>query len=162
MSELVRGPLHADLEALAFLVGTWLGTGRGEYPTIEPFDYEEELTFGHVGDTFLLYEQRSWSPEEGAPIHFERGFMRPGEDGRVEFTLAHPLGLTEVSEGVLDGTSFELTSKDVGRTTTGMDVIGLVRRYRVDGDDMTYVTDMATERTPMAVHLEGSLRRVKA
>ena len=35
---------------------------KGEYPTIEPFDYEEELTFEHVGDAFLLYEQRSWSP----------------------------------------------------------------------------------------------------
>ena len=162
MSELVRGPLHADLEPLAFLVGTWRGTGKAEYPTIEPFDYEEELTFEHVGDTFLLYEQRSWSPEDGAPIHFERGFLRPGEDGLIELTLAHPLGLTEVSEGELVGTSFELTAKDVGRTTTGMDVIGLVRRYRVDGDDLTYVTDMATERTPMALHLDASLRRAGA
>ena len=108
MSELVRGPLHSDLEPLAFLVGTWRGTGKGEYPTIEPFDYEEELTFEHVGDTFLLYEQRSWSPENGAPIHFERGFLRPGEDGLIELTLAHPLGLTEVSEGELVGTSFKL------------------------------------------------------
>jgi hypothetical protein len=162
VSELVRGPLHSDLEPLAFLVGTWRGTGKGEYPTIEPFDYEEELTFEHVGDTFLLYEQRSWSPENGAPIHFERGFLRPGEDGLIELTLAHPLGLTEVSEGELIGTSFELTAKDVSRTTTGMDVVGLVRRYRVDGDDLTYVTDMATERTPMALHLDASLRRAGA
>lgn len=162
MSELVRGPLNADLEPLAFLVGTWRGTGKGEYPTIEPFDYEEELTFEHVGDMFLLYQQSSWSPEDGAPIHFERGFLRPGEDDRIELTVAHLLGLTEVSEGVLEGTSFELTAKDVGRTTTGMDVIGLVRRYRVDGDEMTYVTDMATERTPLAVHLEASLRRAGA
>lgn len=162
MIELMRGPLHADLQPFAFLVGTWRGTGRGEYPTIEPFDYEEELTFEHVGDTFLLYQQWSWSPEDGAPVHLERGFLRPGEHGRIELTLAHPLGLTEVSEGELEGTSFELTSKDVGRTTTGMDVIGVIRRYRVDGDDLTYVTDMATERTPMAAHLEASLQRVDA
>ena len=160
MSELARGALHADLEPLAFLVGTWRGAGRGEYPTIEPFYYEEELTFEHVGDTFLLYQQSSWSPKDGAPIHLERGFLRPGADGHVELTIAHPLGLTEVSEGELDGTSFELTSKEVGRTTTGLDVIGVVRRYRVEGGDLTYVTDMATERTPMAMHLEASLRRV--
>jgi hypothetical protein len=162
MGELLRGPLHAELGPLAFLIGTWRGSGRGEYPTIEPFDYEEELTFEHVGDTFLLYQQWSWSPGDGAPIHFERGFLRPGKDRCIELTLAHPLGLTEVSEGMLEGTSFELTAKDVGRTSTGMDVIGVIRRYRVDGDDMSYVTDMATERTPMAVHLEASLRRVQA
>lgn len=160
MSALIGRPLHADLESLAFLVGTWRGTGKGEYPTIEPFDYEEELTFDHVGDPFFLYQQQSWSPKDGAPIHFERGFLRPDEDCRIELTIAHPLGLTEICEGDLEGTSFELTSKEVGRTTTGMDVTGLIRRYRVDGDDMTYVTEMATERTPMARHLEASLRRV--
>ena len=41
-------------------------------------------------------------------------------------------------------------------------MIGVIRRYRVDGDDMTYVTDVATKRTPMAVHLEALPRLVDA
>lgn len=161
MSELVVGALHDTLEPLAFLLGTWRGGGRGEYPTIDPFDYEEELRFDHVGDAFLLYEQTSWSPEDGAPIHFERGFLRPGADGRVELTLAHPLGLTEISEGALEGTAFELTSTEVGRTTTGSDTVEVTRRYRVDGDVLRYETDMATERTPLARHLTAELRRTR-
>ena len=165
MSELVEGPLHADLAPLAFLLGTWRGAGSGGYPTIDPFEYEEELRFEHVGDTFLLYQQRSWSPQDGSPIHFERGFLRPGEPGRVELTLAHPLGLTEIAEGALDGTrlegtALELVSREIGRTTTGMYAIALIRRYRTQGDTLRYETEMQTERTLMTRHLEAELHRV--
>ena len=152
--------LHRDLQPLAFLLGTWRGEGTGEYPTIDPFSYEEELTFDHVGDAFLRYEQASWSPGDGGPIHFERGFLRPGEVGRIEFTLAHPIGLTEVAEGGLDGTSFELSSTEVGRTTTGLTTTAVIRRYQVEGDMMRYRTAMATDQTPMALHLEAELHRV--
>lgn len=154
------GPaLHPDVEPLAFLLGTWRGSGTGGYPTIDPFDYEEELLFEHVGDAFLLYAQQSWSPG-GDPIHFERGFLRPGNGGVIELTLAHPLGLTEVSEGPLEGTNFTLTSSAVGRTSTGMHVVALTRRYRVEGDRLTYETDMTTERTAMTLHLAAALGRV--
>jgi THAP4-like, heme-binding beta-barrel domain len=153
--------LHPDVAPLAFLVGTWRGEGLGEYPTIEPFRYGEELSFEHVGDAYLVYSERSWLSEDGSPLHLERGFLRPGADGALELTLAHPLGLTEVSEGSLDGTSFELITIEggVGRTTTGMDVTALTRRYRVDGPTLVYELDMATETTAMTRHLAAILRR---
>ena len=46
------------------------------------------------------------------------------------------------------------------RTATGMDVTGLTRRYRIDGDTLTYELDMATSGTPMTRHLGATLRRV--
>jgi len=98
--------LHSDVEPLAFLVGTWRGEGLGEYPTIEAFRYGEELSFEHVGDAYLAYAQRSWLLDDGSPLHLERGFLRPGVEGVLELTLAHPLGLTEICEGPLDGSSF--------------------------------------------------------
>jgi hypothetical protein len=152
--------VHADLEPLSFLLGAWHGGGDGGFPTIGAFRYGEEMVFEHVGDPFLLYTQRSWLEADGAPLHFERGFLRPAAPGRVELVLAHPLGLTEVAEGTLQGTVMTTASTAMGRTTTGDPVIELVRRWRVDGDRLSYELEMATEMTPLARHLTGELRRV--
>jgi hypothetical protein len=154
------GPaLHADLEPLSFLLGTWRGGGDGAFPTIAAFRYGEEMVFEHVGDPFLLYAQRSWLEDDGAPLHFERGFLRPAGAGRVELVLAHPLGLTEVAEGTLEGTVMSTASTAMGRTTTGDPVTELVRRWRIEGDRLSFELDMATEATPLARHLTGELRR---
>jgi hypothetical protein len=40
-----------------------------------------------------------------------------------------------------------------------MDVTGLERRYRVEGDVLSYEVDMATSATPMTRHLTADLRR---
>jgi hypothetical protein len=156
--------LHDDLRPVAFLLGTWRGEGRGEYPTIEPFVYAEELTFEDVGDAHLAYAQRSWDTVDRAPLHLERGFLRPGADGAWELALAHPLGLTEVAHGSLDGHALSFATPDggMGRTATGLDVAAIVRRYRVEGDVLSYEIEMATDRTPMTMHLTASLHRMSA
>jgi len=161
----VKLDVHPDLTALSFLLGTWGGSGRGEYPTIDPFSYDEEIVVEHVGEPFLLYRQSSWLSDDREPVHFERGFLRPGSDhGDVELCLAHPIGLTEIAHGGVDGPTLELsTDRDgvVGRTRTGLEVTALTRTYRVDGDRLTYELFMATDRTPNTLHLRGELRRMR-
>lgn len=157
----VVAPLHPDLVPIAALLGTWRGRGQGAFPTIEPFTYGEQMTFAHVGDPFLVYEQHSWLLDDGAPLHLERGFLRPDEAGRLELALAHPLGLTEIAHGALTDGVLELATEPggVGRTRTGMAVVALRRRYELDGDTLRYTLDMATEATPMIRHLEAELWR---
>lgn len=93
--------LHEDLGELAFLLGDWSGTGEGVWPPGERLDYAEDVSFEFVGDPFLLYAQRSWSLDDGSPIHLERGFPRPEGPGIVELLLAHPIGITEVAVGTV-------------------------------------------------------------
>src|SRR5581483_9726272 len=46
--------LHPDLEPIAFLLGRWHGEGDGEYPTIEPFRYREEVELDHAHPTGVV------------------------------------------------------------------------------------------------------------
>lgn len=154
--------LHAGIAALAPLLGTWTGRGSGDYPTIEPFGYLEEVTFGHVGKPFLSYTQRTRSPE-GAPLHAETGYLRVPSTGRAELVLAQPSGITEIDEGPLrvdgDGLTLELTSQSVGRTSSAKEVVAVRRSIRVAGDQLTYTVDMAAVGRPLQHHLSATLHR---
>ena len=152
--------MHPDVEGLAFLLGTWRGEGEGEWPRGEPFRYAEEMTFEHVGDPFLLYSQRSWSPDDDGPIHFERGFLRPGAPGRVELVLAHPLGIAEVAEGTIEGQLIEVASSTVSLTKTASPVTELRRRIELRGDVLSYELHMAMRDIALTSHVWARLTRV--
>jgi hypothetical protein len=152
--------LHPDAQPLAFLLGTWRGEGEGEWPRGEPFRYGEEMIFEHVGEPFLLYAQRSWSPDDEGPIHFERGFLRPGGPGRVELVLAHPLGIAEVAEGTIEGQTIEVATTAVSLTTTGSPVTELRRRIEVTDGVLAHELDMAMRDIALTSHVWARLTRV--
>ena len=148
---------------LATLLGSWAGEGRGEYPTIEPFGYREEITFGHVGKPFLAYGQKTRATDDGRPLHAETGYVRVPAPGRIEIVLAHPTGITEVEEGTIhdDGgvLVIELATSAIARTATAKEVTGLERSLRIDGDELTYTVRMAAVGLPLQHHLSATLRR---
>lgn len=149
--------LHEALAPLTFLIGTWKGTGRGEYPTIESFTYAEEITFGHIGKPFLTYQQRTRSPE-GLPLHTEFGYVRPVAGG-VELILAQPTGVTEIHIGTADGHSLVFTTYDVGLSPTAKEVRSVRRAITVEDDALTYRLDMAAVGQEEQFHLEATLLR---
>ena len=99
--------LHPAVAHLAPLLGTWRGGGQGHYPTIDPFEYTEEVTFGHVGKPFLAYSQRT-KGIDGAPLHAECGYWRPTGDRGLELLIVHPSGIAEILVGEVAETHFGL------------------------------------------------------
>ncbi len=73
---------HPDVAALAFLVGTWTAEGRGQYPTIAPFDDGEEVRAWQAGTAFLASVQRTWARDDGRSLHAESGYGKVAGVGR--------------------------------------------------------------------------------
>src|ERR1700744_5825275 len=55
-------PEHPAIAPLSFLLGRWKGTGKGDYPTIKPFNFFQEVAFSHIGKPYLIYTSRSRGP----------------------------------------------------------------------------------------------------
>jgi hypothetical protein len=159
---------HPAIAPLSFLLGRWEGHGKGDYPTIEAFDFIQELTFTHIGKPFLIYSSRSWRLEfdqegvlaKGAPLAIETGFWRPQPDNRVEVLLVHPTGITDIYLGEVTGTRIEMATDAVVRTesakpyTAGHRLYGLVDSIRRTGEkDLAYAFDMAAMGQPLQPHL---------
>ena len=157
--------LHTDLAGSAWLLGTWHGNGRGDYPTIDPFAYEQEVVFAHDGRPFLHYFSRTWITDDDGNAHppwgLETGFLRVGsEDGSVELVLGSPHRVRRnlVRRGST-APRITLTTDVVARTVTAKEYTAGQRMYGLVEGDLMYAFDMAAQGQEMQSHLWGRLQR---
>jgi len=157
--------LHPDVAVLAPLLGTWEGSGAGEYPTIDDFAYLESITFSHVGKPFVAYTQRTRHPETAAPMHAETGYLRVPRPGSIEIVMAQPTGLAEIYEGAVVGGDVPLVidarSTSINATSTAKEVTITERTISVTGNDLHYTFRMAAVGQPLQHHLSATLHRVE-
>ncbi|MFI5618875.1 FABP family protein [Streptomyces sp. NPDC051567] len=161
-----EGPVpHGLLAPVAGLLGTWVGRGRGEYPTLEEeFAYAQEVTFSHDGRPFLRYEARAWLIDaEGGPLRpsaRESGWWRMQPDGRVEALITQPTGIAEIAVGRAGDGGVDLATHEVALTPTAKVVDATRRRYTLaDEDTLDFVHDLAAVGRPLQHHLSARLLR---
>lgn len=153
--------VHPALAPLEFLLGIWRGSGRGCYPTIEPFEYTEQATYVPGPDKpFISYRQTTRRlGGDGAPLHAETGYVRPAGRGRAELVIVQPTGLVEVHAGAVRGNRVEFRTSLVGRSATAVEVTQVRRIVEVTDDIMTYRLDMEAVGRPIQTHLVAELAR---
>ena len=145
------------------MLGSWAGRGAGKYPTIQPFEYLEEVVFSHVGKPFLAYAQKTRAAADGKPLHAETGYLRVPRPGHVELVLAHPNGITEIEVGTYSVTGdvieLEMSATAIGLAPTAKEVTALGRSFRIDGDELSYSVRMGAVGQPLQDHLAAVLHR---
>ena len=178
--------LHPDCGPIAWMLGTWRGNGHGDYPTIEPFQFGQELIFTHDGRPFFHYMSRAWIvDEQGQKVRdaaIETGFVRARPEGKVEVVLTHNTGFVEIWYGHADGGKLELLlahntgfaevwygAADAGKvelhtagvsfTETAKEVTAGSRMYGNVEGDLLYAFDMAAMGQELQPHLWARLQR---
>jgi len=155
--------LHQELNPLAWMVGTWRGKGRGEYPNIEPFEFAQEVVFNHDGRNFLNYFSRSWiidaDGEIVRPAASEVGFWRVQPNNILEVVIAHSTGISEGWVGTYDGPKIQLFL-DRGYAAPSAKVVSEgIRLYGLVAGELFFAYDMAAEGSELQAHIWSSLER---
>ena len=161
----MQPPLHEACLPLAVILGVWRGSGTGHYPTIDDFDYSEEVVFGHVGKPFVTYSQKTKSLSDGQPLHSEQGFLRVIDNTTLELVVAQPTGIVETHVGAYasNDESFiaNFESAQVVTTPSAKSVEQVSRLIRIDRNQLSYDVSMAAVGQPLQHHLEATLQRVQ-
>jgi hypothetical protein len=157
--------LHPDCGPIAWMLGTWRGNGHGDYPTIEPYEFGQELVFQQDGRPFLHYFSRAWILDaEGNKVREaaqETGFVRCLPEGKIEMVLSHNTGFVEVWHGELhpDQPRFEIVTDAIARTGTAKDYSAGKRLYGYVEGDLLYAYDMAAMGQEIQPHTWAQLQR---
>jgi len=157
--------IHPNCAPLAWLIGTWAGNGHGEYPTIEDFQFGQEILFQQDGRPFIHFMSRSWIVDaEGHVVREaaqETGFIRPQADRTLEVVMAHNTGFVEIWHGELhpEQPRFEIVSDAVARTATAKEYTAGKRLYGYVNGDLLYAFDMAAMGQELQPHTHAQLKR---
>ena len=157
--------LHPDLNPLAWLVGTWGGKGRGDYPDTESFEYEQEIVFSHDGRPFLTYFSRSWIIDtDGNRTSVgpsETGFWSVRPNNVLEVMISHSEGTTAGWLGRFDGPKIQLVL-DRGYVAPSAHEIGAGERlYGLVHGELFTSTDISRDGFPIQAYTWATLPRVE-
>ncbi|XP_071798233.1 uncharacterized protein [Asterias amurensis] len=156
--------VHEAIQPLTWLLGHWDSfEANGEFPTIGPFTYRETLDVSHVGQPMLNFFSEAWDSKSSKPLHRESGFIRikPGTK-EVAYICAQNIGLVDLEEGEVDGTSVTFATKFLCRMSFAKEpeTTEIKRTFCLKDDVLEQIVFMATKSTPtLTKHLHVKYRK---
>lgn len=159
--------ITATTHLFSILEGTWTGEGQGGYPTIPSFDYHEMLKFTCRDAKSLAYEQRTQKRLENQVnyviSHWENGFIKAREDGKLELVNAQSGGRSEVLIGDIETSGDVIRIRFTSQTITNDPrMVSSTRVFELDGNTLRYEMEMQTTKVNKpSHHLKISLERMR-
>jgi hypothetical protein len=159
----IPSDLNSLLMPIAWIIGRWEGTGKGNYPGIEDFEFGQQIDFAHNGGDYLHYLSQTFEVDANGmavrPLSMETGFWRPMADRTVEVVMCHPDGFAEVWYGTIAGARIELATDAVVRTSSAHDYSAGQRLYGNVEGDLLWTFDKAAQGHPLQSHMWARLKR---
>ena len=161
--------LAPEVYPLAWLVGSWRGTGEVSHPQVPRVEIEAEALVRHDGGPYLAWtstfrlagEDDVWATESG---YWRVSPERPADlpDGRfpVELLLVDPAGHLTMFAGVVGNGRIDLASDllvrspDAVELTAGTRLLGLVR------GELMWTWDVAAFGEPLQSYSAVRMARV--
>ncbi|MBL0888113.1 FABP family protein [Myceligenerans indicum] len=177
--------LAPEVYPLAWLVGTWSGSGVIDHPAVGRRAFTQELTFDHDGGPYLRFEstlrvgsaepvtdpaadgeaaagpaESVWSTETG---YWRVSTDRPdglGEDRHpLEVIVADAAGRMTLFLGAAGNGRIDLASDAIARTSTSSDVRASKRMYGLVDGRLLWVEELAAFGEPLRSYASGELDR---
>ncbi|QDP98218.1 FABP family protein [Microlunatus elymi] len=162
----IPSDLNPDLVALAWMIGSWQGSGKASYPGSDDIDFGQQIDFSHNGGSYLHYLSQTYEVgEDGTPtkpLQMETGFWRPQSDGSLEVVMSHPEGVVEVWYGHITGAKIEIATDAVARTASAPDYTAGHRLYGQVEGDLLWTFDKAADGQSLQNYQWGRLQRIAA
>ena len=156
----------AVIRVLNLLLGTWTGTGRGQFPGVTSFDFRETLTFTRRDEKTLAYEQRTQKLYDGQteyiPSHWENGFISILENGDLQLVNIQVGGRNEILVSSVDCSDsiyrMHFVSKSLNNDPR---MVSSARVFELEGDTLRYEMEMQTTKVNQSTqHLKIALQRI--
>ncbi|GAB3174830.1 hypothetical protein GCM10027059_47560 [Myceligenerans halotolerans] len=176
--------LAPEVYPLAWLVGTWSGSGVIDHPAVGKKPFTQELTFDHDGGPYLRFEstlrvatgeptaapttdddgtasgETVWSTETG---YWRVSTDRPDglEEDRhpLEVVVADAAGRMTLYVGAVGNGRVDLASDAIARTSTSSDVRASKRLFGLVEGRLLWVEELAAFGEPLRSYASGELDR---
>ncbi len=165
MAFVIPEGLHEDLYPVAWMIGKWGGKGMGEWPGIDKFEFEQEVTFRHDGRAFMEYTSHTWMITEdgmrGKPGASETGYWRIKPNRIIELVLVHSTGIAEGWLGRIseERPSIQMALDHAYIAPTAKAVENGARLYGLVEGQLFTSYDMAAMGKELQAHIWSSLER---